>query len=183
MFARAKGRTAEFFTVHLVAVEQQPSSEFHLGGELSDDCRDDLRKMLFDDFPELLKPLFSPHICRPWDHPIDTTIPMRRQWFNRLSPTKREDLNRQPKNLDTTRLIRSEFGSPILFVRKADGSLRLCTDYRGLNKATRKDACSRFGDTLDELKNKKILHAIGFGKFELGRKMFSKRHFKLLMMG
>jgi hypothetical protein len=48
----------------------------------------------------------------------------------------------------------SEFGSPILFVRKADGSLRLCIDYRGLNEVTRKDAypLPRVDDTLDELK-------------------------------
>jgi hypothetical protein len=46
----------------------------------------------------------------------------------------------------------SEYGSPILFVRKADGSLRLCIDYRGLNEVTRKDAC-RVDDRLDELKD------------------------------
>jgi hypothetical protein len=34
----------------------------------------------------------------------------------------------------------SDFGSPIIFVRKADGSLRLCIDYRGLYEVTRKDA-------------------------------------------
>jgi hypothetical protein len=34
----------------------------------------------------------------------------------------------------------SEFGSPILFVRKVDGSLRMCVDYRALNEVTRKDA-------------------------------------------
>jgi hypothetical protein len=49
----------------------------------------------------------------------------------------------------------SEFGSPIRFVRKVDGSLRLCTDYRGLNEVTRKDAypLPRVDDTLDELKD------------------------------
>jgi hypothetical protein len=49
----------------------------------------------------------------------------------------------------------SEFGSPILFVRKANGSLRLCIDYRGLNEVTRKDAypLPRVDDTLDELKD------------------------------
>jgi hypothetical protein len=49
----------------------------------------------------------------------------------------------------------SELGSPILFVRKADGSLRLCIDYRGLNKVMRKDAypLPRMDDTLDELKD------------------------------
>jgi hypothetical protein len=31
----------------------QPPSEFHLNGELSDQHREDLRTMLFDDFPEL----------------------------------------------------------------------------------------------------------------------------------
>ena len=34
---------------------------------------------------------------------------------------------------------RSPAGSPILFVKKKDGSLRLCVDYRGLNKITVKN--------------------------------------------
>ena len=33
----------------------------------------------------------------------------------------------------------SPCGAPVLFVKKKDGSLRLCMDYRGLNKITRKD--------------------------------------------
>lgn len=33
----------------------------------------------------------------------------------------------------------SSAGSPILFVKKSDGSLRLCVDYRQLNKITRKN--------------------------------------------
>jgi hypothetical protein len=53
------------------------------------------------------------------------------------------------------RPIYSEFGSPNLFVRKADGSLRMCIDYRDLNEVTRKDAypLPRVDDTLDELKD------------------------------
>jgi hypothetical protein len=49
----------------------------------------------------------------------------------------------------------SEFGSPNFFVRKADGSLRLCIENRGLNEVTRKGAypLPRVDDTLDELKD------------------------------
>lgn len=34
---------------------------------------------------------------------------------------------------------RSSHGAPILFAKKKDGSLRLCVDYRGLNRITKKD--------------------------------------------
>ena len=33
----------------------------------------------------------------------------------------------------------SSHATPILFVKKKDSSLRLCVDYRGLNKLTKKD--------------------------------------------
>jgi hypothetical protein len=68
---------------------------------------------------------------------------MKRQRFNRLSPAERVELNRQLKNVVNVCLIRpsyNEFGLPIHFVRKGDGSLRLCIDYRCLKEVTRKDA-------------------------------------------
>ena len=37
------------------------------------------------------------------------------------------------------RTSKSPCGAPVLFVRKKDGTLRLCVDYRGLNRMTRKD--------------------------------------------
>jgi hypothetical protein len=83
---------------------------------------------------------------------------MKRRRLNRLSPAERAELNRQLKDAVEAGLIRPnycEYGSPILFVRKVDGSLRMCIDYRGLNEVTRKDAypLPRVDDTLDELKD------------------------------
>jgi hypothetical protein len=83
---------------------------------------------------------------------------MKRQRLNKLSHALRVELNRQLKDAVEAVLIHpsyNEFGSPNLFVRKADGSLRLCTNYRGLNEVTRKDAypLPRVDDTLDELKD------------------------------
>jgi hypothetical protein len=46
----------------------------------------------------------------------------------------------------------------LFFVRKDDGSLRMCIDYRELNEVTRKDAhpLPRVDDTLDELKDANV---------------------------
>ena len=42
-------------------------------------------------------------------------------------------------NISFIWLSRSSHGTPILFVKKKDGSLRLCVDFRSLNKVTKKD--------------------------------------------
>ena len=34
---------------------------------------------------------------------------------------------------------RSPCGAPVLFIRKKDGSLRLCVNFRGLNRISKKD--------------------------------------------
>ena len=56
----------------------------------------------------------------------------------------------------------SPAGAPILFVRKKDGSLRLCVDYRGLNSITRKNwyPLPLIGDLLDQLQSAKVFTKI-----------------------
>ena len=47
----------------------------------------------------------------------------------------------------------SPFGAPVLFVRKKDGEMRMCVDYRALNKLTIKNRypLPRIDELLDRL--------------------------------
>ncbi|CAI7767857.1 unnamed protein product, partial [Closterium sp. NIES-54] len=57
----------------------------------------------------------------------------------RLSPTELTDMKKQIEYLLDRQLIRpstSPYGAPVLFIPKPDGSLRMCINYRALNKQT-----------------------------------------------
>ena len=66
----------------------------------------------------------------------------------------------------------SPAGAPILFVKKKDGSLRLCVDYRGLNKITIKNRypLPLIGELIDRLKTAKVFSKIDLrGAYNLVR--------------
>ena len=56
----------------------------------------------------------------------------------------------------------SPWGAPVLFVKKKDGSLRLCVDYRELNKVTirNKYPLPRIDDLFDQLQGSKVFSKI-----------------------
>ncbi|KAK8948956.1 hypothetical protein KSP39_PZI005193 [Platanthera zijinensis] len=60
----------------------------------------------------------------------------------RMAPPELEELRKQLKELLDTGMIRpskAPYGAPVLFQKKKDGSLRMCVDYRALNKVTVKN--------------------------------------------
>ena len=83
---------------------------------------------------------------RPETHKInlspDAKVPPWRG-IGKLTSVQLDELKRQIEDLVDKGFIRpstSPFGASILFATKADGSLRLCIDYRSLNAITIKDA-------------------------------------------
>ena len=71
--------------------------------------------------------------------------------------------------LHQTKLV--ALGSPVLFVKKKDGSMKLCVDYRALNEVTIKNKypLPRIDDLFDQLKGAKYFSKIDLrsGYFQL----------------
>ena len=66
-----------------------------------------------------------------------------RQRFRRLSPHQKEEVRALLDDMLKKNIIspsKSPWASPIVLVKKKDGSSRFCVDYRQLNAITRKDA-------------------------------------------
>ena len=123
------------------------------------------------------------------DSPTQTTILQRevtledgarpvRQHPYRLSPHKREVMRKEVEYLIANGLAvpsNSPWASPCLLVPKADGKMRLCTDYRKLNAVTQADPypLPRINDTMDAVANMKYLTKIdllkGFYQVPLSR--------------
>ena len=74
----------------------------------------------------------------------------------RLSPAEMDELKKQLSLLLEKGLVRpsvSPWGAPVLFAPKKDGGLRMCLDYRALNKLTVKNKCPipRIDEIFDRL--------------------------------
>ena len=86
---------------------------------------------------------------------IPGAIPVAKSLY-RLAPSEMEELSRQLRELQDKGFIRpssSPWGAPVLFVKKKDGSFRMCIYYRELNKLTVKNRypLPRIDDLFDQL--------------------------------
>ena len=83
----------------------------------------------------------------------------------RMSPSELKELKVQLQDLLDKGFIRpsvSPWGAPVLFVRKKDGTMRLCIDYRELNKVTIKNKypLPRVDDLFDQLQGAQVFSKI-----------------------
>ncbi|GJT24015.1 putative reverse transcriptase domain-containing protein [Tanacetum coccineum] len=83
----------------------------------------------------------------------------------RLAPSEMQELSNQLQELADRGFIRpstSPWGAPILFVKKKDGSFRMCIDYRELNKLTIKNRypLPRIDDLFDQLQGSSVYSKI-----------------------
>ncbi|GJZ16827.1 reverse transcriptase domain-containing protein [Tanacetum coccineum] len=83
----------------------------------------------------------------------------------RLAPSEMQELSTQLQELQDKGFIRpshSSWGAPVLFVKKKDGALRMCIDYRELNKLTIKNRypLSRIDDLFDQLQGARYFSKI-----------------------
>ena len=91
--------------------------------------------------------------------PLIDEAPVR-QRYRRLPPSQYAEVKAHIKQLLEQGVIRescSPYSSPLVIVRKKDGTLRMCVDYRLLNWKTRKDAypLPRIEESLDALSGAK----------------------------
>ncbi|GJY35850.1 putative reverse transcriptase domain-containing protein, partial [Tanacetum coccineum] len=83
----------------------------------------------------------------------------------RLAPSEMQELSGQLQELQDKGFIRpshSTWGAPVLFVKKKDGSFRMCIDYMELNKLTVKNLypLPRIDDLFDQLQGSRFFSKI-----------------------
>jgi len=116
----------------------------------------------------------------------------------RMSPSELKELKSQLEELIQKHFIRpsvSPWGAPVLLVKKKDGSMRLCIDYRQLNKMTIKIKypLPRIDDLLDQLKGAAVFskidlrsgyHQIRIKSSDVSKTAFRTRygHYEFLVM-
>nr|GEY51894.1 putative reverse transcriptase domain-containing protein [Tanacetum cinerariifolium] len=106
---------------------------------------------------------------------------------NLPAPSEIKELSEQLQEISDKGFIRpssSPWGAPVLFVKKKDGSFRMCIDYRGLNKLTIRNRypLPRIDDLFDQLQGSNIYSKIylrsGYHQFRVREQDIPKTAFR-----
>ena len=129
---RNKHTESELFLVSLHFAEELESIKTNFGPELDIKLKELITE--FDDVTQ--EPQGLPPHRGIFDHKIRLTAYHKRQRRNRLHVPEHEELKRQCTDLFKQGLVRVScrtYDAPIVIVRKLDGSIRICVDYKSLN--------------------------------------------------
>ena len=105
----------------------------------------------------------------------------------RMAPVELKELKEQLAELLEKGFIRpstSPWGAPVLFMKKKDGTMRMCIDYRELNKVTMKNRypLPRIDDLFDQLKGAQVFSKIdlrtGYHQLKVREEDVSKTAFR-----
>ncbi|GJZ33717.1 putative reverse transcriptase domain-containing protein, partial [Tanacetum coccineum] len=115
-------------------------------------------------FPEELPGLSPPRQVEFRIYFIPGAAPVAHAPY-RLAPSEMKELSKQLQELSEKGFIRpssSPWGAPVLFVKKKDGSFRMCIDYQELNKLTIKNRYPllRIDDLFDQLQGSSVYSKI-----------------------
>ncbi|UYV78461.1 hypothetical protein LAZ67_16001479 [Cordylochernes scorpioides] len=121
---------------------------------------------LLENFSEVFGPIDKTSSRIITKHRINTgdAKPSKKMPY-RVSPSERKVIQEEVDRMMEMGVVQpseSPWASPVVLVRKKDGSVRFCVDYRGLNKMTKKDVypLPRVDDALDCLKGANIYSTI-----------------------
>nr|GFC64611.1 putative reverse transcriptase domain-containing protein [Tanacetum cinerariifolium] len=117
-----------------------------------------------DVFPEDLRGLPPPRQVEFEIELVPGAAPVVRAPY-RLAPSEMKELAKQLQELSDKGFIRpssSPWGASMLFVKKKDGSFRMCIDYHELNKLTIKNRypLPRIDDLFDQLQGSSVYSKI-----------------------
>ena len=161
--AWVRGGTMADVQFHCNAMQQSTSTSTDKDSESVRYLLEEFRDVFPDDLPAGLPP------ARAIDHRIELmpgSAPTSRPTY-RMSMTELDELKKQLQELVDHGFVqpsKSPYGAPVLFVKKKDGSTRMCVDYRALNKITIKNKYPL--PRVDELFDR-LLGARYFSKIDL----------------
>ncbi|PAA58275.1 hypothetical protein BOX15_Mlig005277g1 [Macrostomum lignano] len=139
--------------------------EVQIADDIPTEERQQVERLLLE-FSDVFASPSNPGRTQLLKHEIDTgnARPIR-QGLRRLAPTaiaQQKELVNEMLAKGVVRPSSSPWASPIVLVRKKDGSARFCLDYRLLNAVTKPDAfpMPRIDDTLDALEGNSYFSAL-----------------------
>ena len=181
---------------HIENGSEQSSEEKCMQG-----ARERMLKKYKDVFPDDLPKQLPPR--RHIEHSIDlvpgSTPPSKQPY--KMSPKELDELKKIIDDLLLHGFIKpaaSPFGAPVLFVKKKDGTMRMCVDYRALNKITiaNRYPLPRIDELFDRLQGAKYFskidlrsgyHQVRIADNDIDKTTFNTRYgsysFKVLSFG